>query len=41
MKVSVNHVELRFCGHKNDHIHVGSSVVRTRSEVRGPCAELG
>ena len=22
-------------------MHVGSSVVRTRSEVRGPCSELG
>ena len=35
------HVKLRFCWPKQIRKHVGSSVVRTRSEVRGPCSELG
>ena len=34
-------VELRLRDHKNDRVQVGSVVVRTRSEVRGPCSELG
>ena len=34
-------VEVRFRGHKGDQAQVGSVVVRTRSEVRGPRSELG
>ena len=34
-------VEVRFRGHKGHQAQVGSVVVRTRSEVRGPCSELG
>ena len=34
-------VEVRFRGHKGDQIQVGSVVVRTGSEVRGPRSELG
>ena len=33
--------EVRFCGHKGDQAQVGSVIVRTQSEVRGPCSELG
>ena len=36
----VDRVELRFRGHKGDQAQVGSVVLRTRSEVRGPCSEL-
>ena len=34
-------VEVRFRGHKGHQAQVGSVVVRTRSEVRGPRSELG
>ena len=34
-------VEVRFRGHKGDKAQVGSVFVCTRSEVRGPCSELG
>ena len=34
-------VEVRFLGPKRDQAQVGSVIVRTRSEVRGPCCELG
>ena len=34
-------VEVRFRGHTGDQAQVGSVIVRTRSEVRGPCSELG
>lgn len=33
--------EVRFRGHKEDQAQVGSVVACTRSEVRGPCFELG
>ena len=32
--------KMRFRGHKGDQAQAGSVVVRTRSEVRGPCSEL-
>ena len=34
-------VEVRFRGHKGDQAQAGSVIVRTRSEVRGTCSELG
>ena len=34
-------VEVPFRGHKGDQAQAGSVIVRTRSEVRGPCSELG
>ena len=34
-------VEVRFRGHKGDQAQVGSVIARTRSEVRGPCSEMG
>ena len=34
-------VEVRFPDHKVDQAQAGSVIVRTRSEVRGPCSELG
>ena len=34
-------VEMRFRGHKGDQAQVGSVIVRTRSEARDPCSELG
>ena len=37
----VNRVEVRFRGDKRDQVQVGSVIVRTRSEVRGPCSDLG
>ena len=32
---------MQFRGRKGDRAQVGSVIVRTRSEVRGPCSELG
>ena len=34
-------VEVRFRGHTGDQAQVGNVIVRTRSEFRGPCSELG
>ena len=34
-------VKVRLRGHIGDQAQVGSVIVRTRSEVRGPCSELG